>query len=192
MRKFLVGTLLWLSVLCVFPALGNSAEAPVLYRVQRVVDGDTLDIQEIGRVRLIGIDAPETHFSEKLQRQARLWKKNQGEVFELGTQATQQIKTLLEGQKVRVVLGPEAHDDYGRTLAFVYFSRGKNQVQKILQGKNPGKKPGPIEEFFLNQLLVQYGFAEALTRYPFPDPERFSRWEQEAKNKKLGIWKREP
>ncbi len=190
-KKFLAEVSLWLLFLVCWgiPSSGYCTEPPTLYRVLRVVDGDTLDVQEIGRVRLIGIDAPETHFSEKLQRQARLWKKSESEVLLLGTQATQQTKKLLEGQKVRLVLGPEAQDDYGRVLAFVYFSREKNQVEKILRGKNPGKKTGPVEEFFLNQLLVQHGFAEALTRYPFPDPERFSRWQQEAQHKKLGLWK---
>jgi endonuclease YncB( thermonuclease family) len=34
-------------------------KAPV-YRVLRVVDGDTLDIQTVGKVRLIGINSPES------------------------------------------------------------------------------------------------------------------------------------
>jgi micrococcal nuclease len=38
--------------------------------VQRVVDGDTVVLEDGERVRLIGVDTPEVHESEKLRRDA--------------------------------------------------------------------------------------------------------------------------
>ena len=79
--------------------------------VVRVVDGDTL-IAKIGssiqRIRLIGMDTPETVDPRK-------------PVQCYGPQASKHTKSLLPpGTPVRLVRDAEAHDVYGRTLAYVY------------------------------------------------------------------------
>jgi endonuclease YncB( thermonuclease family) len=55
------------------PTLAQRRSAPVL--VRRVVDGDTIDIAAIGRVQLLGVDAPEignrTGTSAPFARQAQ-------------------------------------------------------------------------------------------------------------------------
>lgn len=79
--------------------------------VKRVVDGDTIDVQlasELEKVRLIGIDTPETHGRGGLR-----------ECF--GTEATNRLRALLPaGTRVRLVRDVEARDRYGRLLAYVY------------------------------------------------------------------------
>jgi micrococcal nuclease len=79
--------------------------------VVRVVDGDTI-IADIGgtatRIRLIGMDTPETVDPRK-------------PVQCYGPQASHHTKSLLPpGTPVRLVRDEEAHDVYGRTLAYVY------------------------------------------------------------------------
>jgi len=52
----------------------NSAPMPAKeegYYVERVVDGDTLKLSNKERVRLIGIDTPEVHYSDKLVRDSK-------------------------------------------------------------------------------------------------------------------------
>lgn len=79
--------------------------------VVRVVDGDTIrarlgSVEE--RVRLIGIDTPETHGAGGLR-----------ECF--GAEATARLSALLPpGTPVRLVRDVEARDRYDRLLAYVY------------------------------------------------------------------------
>ena len=76
--------------------------------VERVVDGDTLVVRGGHRVRLIGVDTPETKDPRK-------------PVQCFGEQASAYVSSLLrEGEGVRLVGDVEERDVYGRTLAYVY------------------------------------------------------------------------
>ena len=79
--------------------------------VTRVVDGDTLHVRLGGtteKVRLIGINTPETHGVGGLK-----------ECY--GQEATKRMTQLAPvGTKVRLVRDVEARDRYGRLLAYVY------------------------------------------------------------------------
>jgi micrococcal nuclease len=78
--------------------------------VDRVVDGDTLVVSG-RRVRLIGIDTPETV-------------KPDSDVECFGPQASAATKALVPaGTAVRLVTDVERQDRYGRDLAYVYRSR---------------------------------------------------------------------
>lgn len=86
------------------------AELPDGYdaTVERVVDGDTIVLRGGERVRLIGIDTPET-------------KDPRRGVQCFGKEASRRTSTLLPaGEKVRLVYDVERHDRYDRTLAYVY------------------------------------------------------------------------
>ncbi len=70
--------------------------------VVRVIDGDTIEVDGGTRVRLIGVDTPET-----------------AECF--GSEATRYANELLPaGTRVRLVYDVARLDPYGRTLAYVY------------------------------------------------------------------------
>ena len=85
-----------------------SADAQV---VERVVDGDTIVVQGVGRVRLIGVDTPETV--------------HPGRAVEFfGREASAFTKRLLEGRRVRLEYDRERTDRYGRTLAYVHLADG--------------------------------------------------------------------
>ena len=79
--------------------------------VIRVVDGDTLDVDLQGaeiRVRLLGIDTPET-VDESRPVQC------------YGSEASAQLALLLpEGAAVRVERDQEARDRFGRLLVYLY------------------------------------------------------------------------
>ena len=86
------------------------------YPVVKVVDGDTFwidDGSERGaKVRLIGVDAPET------RRSARK------EIGYYGKEAKQYVTELLLGRDVRLEYDVSRKDRYGRTLAYVYLRDG--------------------------------------------------------------------
>jgi micrococcal nuclease len=88
------------------PAAGAARSAPVV----RVVDGDTIQVRLGGakeRVRLIGIDTPETV-------------KPNTPVQCYGRAASAEAHRLLDGRTVRLVGDVEPRDRYGRLLAYVY------------------------------------------------------------------------
>jgi endonuclease YncB( thermonuclease family) len=85
--------------------------------IVHVVDGDTVDVSVHGRrerVRLLGIDTPETKDPDK-------------PVQCYGLEAVQLTEALLpEGSAVRLERDAEARDDYGRLLAYIY--RGQDDL----------------------------------------------------------------
>lgn len=99
-----------------------------LYKVVRVVDGDTIIIDYNGteeRVRLIGVDTPESVHPDK--------EKN----TEFGTTASNFSKELLTDKYVKIELDVQERDQYGRILAYVYLD--DVMVNKILLQKGYAK-----------------------------------------------------
>lgn len=86
------------------------------YRVMKVVDGDTFWIDEGSekgqKVRLIGVDAPET------RRSARK------EIGHYGEESKRYATDLLLDKDVRLEYDVSPRDRYGRTLAYVYLRDG--------------------------------------------------------------------
>lgn len=86
------------------------------YPVVKIVDGDTFwidDGTEKGRkVRLIGVDAPETR------------KSSRKEVGHYGAESKAFLAKLLSGKEVRLEYDVDPEDRYGRTLAYVYLRDG--------------------------------------------------------------------
>ena len=76
-------------------------------RVQRAVDGDTLLLDDGARVRLLGVDTPETV-------------KPDWPVERFGPEAHEFTSTHVAGRMVRLEFDKERHDKYGRVLAYVY------------------------------------------------------------------------
>ncbi len=89
------------------PLRPQPVTTPGTYRVQRVIDGDTLLLDGGTRVRLIGIDAPETTSADRRPGPPAL-------------EAAEFARRAVEGRDVRVELDRERLDRYGRTLAYVY------------------------------------------------------------------------
>ncbi len=85
----------------------DDAEEP-FRRVERVIDGDTLVLEGGERVRLIGVDTPETVHPQK-------------PVEYFGKEASKFTRGMVEGKRVRLEYdeGTGRNDRYGRTLAYV-------------------------------------------------------------------------
>lgn len=73
------------------------------YRVTRVLDGDTIELEDGTRVRYEGVDAPENQ-----------------EAY--GLSSTKLNQELVGGREVLVVPAESQTDPYGRVLAFVYVA----------------------------------------------------------------------
>ena len=79
--------------------------------VLKVVDGDTVDLEGLGRVRLIGIDAPESRMNHRASGPEELRQ---------GRMAKDYLYRLLGGRPVWVELDVQERDRYRRVLAYLY------------------------------------------------------------------------
>jgi len=91
--------------------------------VSRVIDGDTFAIkinEKEKRVRLIGVDAPETKAPGRKQEP-------------YGALARDFTRRLLQNKKVRLELDVQDKDRHGRILAYVYLPDGTFLNAKLIQ-----------------------------------------------------------
>ncbi len=89
-------------------------------KVERVVDGDTFQIEGGERVRMIGVNTPETV-------------KPNHPVEYFGKEASNYTKKLLTGQTVTLRFDVELRDKYGRLLAYVYLPDGTFVNDKLVR-----------------------------------------------------------
>jgi micrococcal nuclease len=135
--------------------------------VTRAVDGDTLVLENNERVRLIGIDTPEMHESNKLYRDAQRSGQDIATIKQLGRRAYEFTKKLVEGKRVRLEFDAERFDKYKRILAYVYLPDGT----------------------FVNAAIVEQGYASLMTYPPnVKYADLFLRLYREARQNKRGLW----
>jgi micrococcal nuclease len=161
-----------------------------LYRVQRVVDGDTLVLSNGEKVRLIGVDTPEMHHSAKMDRDLRRTHRDRATMENLGKRAKTFVDGLVRGQLVRLAFDQAnaAHghkDRYGRTLAYVYFTPGRAPPGDLADLE-------PYRAGFLNAVIVAAGYGHAYTSYPFAFDDRFRGYERDARAHARGLWRADP
>lgn len=136
--------------------------------VKRVIDGDTLQLENGERLRLIGIDSPEMHESDKLYRDSQRSGKDIRTIKELGRRAYEFTKKLVEGKYVSLEFDVEKYDKYGRLLAYVYLKDGT----------------------FINAKIVEQGYANLMTIPPnVKYADLFLKLYREARTRKRGLWK---
>jgi endonuclease YncB( thermonuclease family) len=107
---------------CAAPVLADVCAIPAGVRsasIKTVIDGDTLELSDGRRVRLIGIDTPEIG--------------RRGEPSEPFAEAARDRLRDLAGHQVQLVEGVEAKDRYGRTLAHLFDAEGHNIEARLLR-----------------------------------------------------------
>ncbi len=86
------------------------------YPISKFVDGDTFWIRKadgkVEKIRLIGIDAPESRNTGKKQEDP------------YGKTSSAYLQKLLQGQTVRLEYDVARYDRYRRTLAYAYLKDG--------------------------------------------------------------------
>jgi endonuclease YncB( thermonuclease family) len=101
------------------PSVGGACRDPVRGRVMRVVDGDTFDVMVDGaavaeRVRLIGVDTPETYVT-------------MGNPHCYGADA-KLFSEELTGRRIALSFDRDCDDDNMRTLAYVWAGPRENDL----------------------------------------------------------------
>jgi len=105
--------------------------------VEKVTDGDTIVVSVNGtrlRVRLIGMDTPESSDNAKARRDASKYRQNLSALVTMGKKASDFAKTLLhKGDTVSLEYDVERTDRYNRTLAYVFLSDGRMLNEEMLR-----------------------------------------------------------
>lgn len=130
--------------------------------VSRVIDGDTFEIEGQHKVRLIGINTPESTNKQELY----------------GKEASAFTKSQLEGKTVYLQKDVSEADRYGRLLRYVW-------LEKPTDPHNENE----IRRKMFNAIIVQEGYAQPST-YP-PDvaySEYFVKFAREAREQGVGLW----
>ena len=105
--------------------LFNAVDTPavvqqaVTAQVVRVIDGDTVELDDGRSVRLLGIDATELGYN--------------GDPSESGAETARDwLKDRLTGKHVELRYGPDRLDRYGRTLAWIFLPTGELINKELL------------------------------------------------------------
>jgi len=118
------------------------------YFVSMVVDGSTIIVDDNKRVRLAGIKAPDKD-------------------EEMGIEATDFLKTMIEGKEIFLqidTLNPK--DDFGRLRGIIYFGEANINIEII--------RAGLAHIYPLSPSIVS--------------PEDWTSFEKEAREAKRGLW----
>jgi len=101
----------FLLLLVISLVLSSIVTAQDFYLCTRVIDGDTIAVEKNGKkekVRLIGVDTPETVHPSK-------------PVEYFGKEASEFTRKNVESKRVRLEYDWQSRDKYGRLLAYVYI-----------------------------------------------------------------------
>ncbi len=114
-----------------------SALEPGSYRIARAVDGDTLLLDNGARLRLIGVNTPESVHPERPPEP-------------LGAEAAAFTRQMVEGRSVELTFDRERQDRYGRFLAYVWIDGNLLNETLIRQG--------------YGRATLQYNYSESMKR----------------------------
>ena len=157
----------------------GTGDVPKQGRVAKVVDGDTLHVEADGvryTIRLIGVDTPEAHPSDKLDRDAGRSGQDRQLIMALGKRASAFTRELCDGKACRLEYdqanAARGHRDrYQRVLAYVFV-------------------PGAEGEILVNAEIIRQGYGQALTAYAFDRARKaeLTRLARQARNAGRGLW----
>lgn len=138
----------------------NEMDKKKLFKVVKVVDGDTITVFIRGKnesVRLLGIDTPETIDPRK-------------PVQCFGKAASDKMKSFVLGKFVKLVDDSTQgnRDKYKRLLRYAYLPDSRAT--------------------FINGEMIKQGFAFSYRQYPTKMLEKFNNFEKYARENNLGLW----
>ncbi|PFA62902.1 nuclease [Bacillus sp. AFS015802] len=130
--------------------------------ISRVVDGDTVELKDGRKVRLIGVNTPESTTRTE----------------EYGKEASNYTTKKLEGKTVWLQKDVSETDRYNRSLRLIWLEIPKDDMDE-----------GEIRSKMFNADLVLNGYAEPSTYNPdVKYSDYFVKFAREAREKETGLW----
>lgn len=167
-------------------------QAGPLVKVVKVYDGDTVKISTGEKVRLIGIDCPESHESDKLFRDAKRTGMDVETIKALGKRATAFTRDLVLDREVFLEFDVQSEDKYARRLAYVWIPATPEEADDehyYISDWWDTAREEEVPYIFLNATIVQNGFAQPMTIPPNTQYEELMRsLYARAREARLGLW----
>ena len=135
-------------------------------RVSWIYDGDSIKVEGLGDVRLVGIDTPEKEANRRDRDFTRLGADSAARLRRSGRDTLRYLIRTVKGQRVRLELESPARDKYARLLAYVWLEDGS----------------------MLNRQLLRQGRARVYRYFDFARKEEFLRLERQAIRTGRGLW----
>jgi micrococcal nuclease len=132
-----------------------------------VYDADTLEVTPYGKVRLLGIDAPEKTPSDRDQTFVKLGV-SRGRLREIHGEGLAWSIGNVKNQQVVLTFDHPERDRHGRLLAYVRLPDGR----------------------LLNRVLLEQGLVIVYRRFAFALKDEFLAVEGDARRRGIGLWKR--
>ena len=156
-------------VLAIFSSVNSYAQQKTT--VTRIIDGDILQAlygEREKRIRLIGIDTPESRVNKKAKRDANMSEQDIKTIIEMGRKSKKYVDGLVKrGDLITIEFDAQERDKYGRLLCYVYLSNGK----------------------MLNKEILKAGYAVIMTIPPnVKYKDIFLRAYKQARDRKVGLW----
>lgn len=124
-------------------------EFPKEAKVKRVIDGDTIELDKGQIVRLVGVNAPDN-----------------GQPYD--DEATDFVKKMVEGKKIKLEYDVYKSDRFGRILAYIEINNKNLSIELVRKGLAKVTIYEKRKPLIYQQLLLDA--------------------ENDAKSKKIGVW----
>jgi micrococcal nuclease len=128
------------------------------YTVKTVYDGDTVVLEDGREIRLLGINTPEVQHRGKLADAG-------------GDEAKRWLTDKLKNTKVRLEIGTEKTDKYGRTLAHLFTEKKEHINLQLVEAGLAAVSIYSNELFYVNELVRAQDRAEQATLGIWGKPE---------------------
>ena len=129
-----------------------------LHKILKVIDGDTVVVSRNGDRETLRLVGVDTPETKHPNKPVECF----------GKQASNKMKNLIDDKLVK--LKPDRlnsnRDKYNRLLRYVYLENGT----------------------FVNAEMIKQGYSYAYLRFPFEYKEKFRKLEQQARERRVGLW----
>ena len=161
--------IIFICLFCLIVPLVNLATAETLSGVVTwVYDGDTVKVEGVGKVRLLGIDTPETTASYRDDYYVKRYGISAERLRQIARKAKTFVIDKTKGQQVFLEIDTERYDSYGRLLAYLSLSNGE----------------------MVNRTLIEKGFASTYRRAEYRLKGEFLAIEKRVKSNNKGMWQK--
>ncbi len=146
----------------------RKTETETEVQVQKVLDGDTVKLEDGRLIRLIGVDCPEFNKEEGNELDASKLKIPYPHFVSYAKKAKDYLETRVDQGPLKMVMDPAFKnfvDPSGRSWA--YFNKGGRSI---------------------NQDMIRQGYCFLHQGYQFRDRKAFFQAQNQAKAEKRGLW----
>lgn len=146
----------------------SKPESARWHRIARVIDGDSIELESGEKIRLIGIDTPESSENNELFRDlGRMGgTADKRQLIALGKEASRYARSRAEGRSCWLEYEKDQTDMYGRSLAYIHLDDGT----------------------ILNEEMLYRGYARVYLSSAFKYKKRYVLLQMAAMTRRHGFW----